>query len=553
MLGGAGCAGSSSGGGVGAGGGALPDGATVAPAVRGITVTVENVRLSTAPTERYGVPVQHALTAAETGLVEAMTGPGFRHDPALSRIAREVARTAPSRTNVPTALITGLTSWVGLYDPPPQLAIADLPAEGAPCGEQVSASCREAIAGLAQAVHESVRGRKTSGLYFGAGVTTLADGTMRLVVAMSERGAAIEPMAKSLPAGGRAEIRGRLLGGRKNPVFEVFDPQGKIAHLSVKANRNEFVGSFQCGPARGAYQVEVLAEGTYGPEVVANFPLYCGEKPPGALRVEIERIDASVDADAIARANFAALNDTRARQGLPLLQWDNQAAAIARGHSEDMAKSGFVGHHSPTTGDVDARFRRAGLKSAVIRENVARGYGPWAIHQGLMQSPGHRVNILATDVTHVGIGVVLAPPETDAKDAPRPVFLTQNFYAKLGGDAPVANMPEALRQRVDQIRREKRLRPMAWDGALSEAAQAFAEGIASGDENRAQKQYDARIDKLRFRGVETHRVLAPSFAALDGFELWQQEVAGAVGVGVAKVTKGKDAGMIVAIVAVGQP
>ena len=46
---------------------------------------------------------------------------------------------------------------------------------------------------------------------------------------------------------------------------------------------------FSCARGPGAYQVEVLAEGTYGPEVVANFPLYCGEEPPGALEIEIKQ------------------------------------------------------------------------------------------------------------------------------------------------------------------------------------------------------------------------------------------------------------------------
>ena len=552
MLLGTGCAGGPGGASGGGGaGGVLADGATTAPRVRGISVEVQDVRLSTAAATRYGTPVQQTLVAAESALVEAMAGAGLRHDPGLSRAARELARTAPDRTNVPGALITGITSWVGLYDPPPRLAISELPPDGAPCGEQVGPSCREAIAMLAKAARESVRQLTRGGVYFGAGVMTLPDGTIRLVVALTERGAAIEPMAKTLAANGRAEIRGRLVGKRHSPSFEVFDPQGRWTPIPAKVSRGEFVGDFSCARGRGAYQVEVLAVGTYGPEVVANFPLYCGEDPPGALRIEVERMDASVDAAEVARANFAALNDTRARQGLPLLQWDNQAAAIAQAHSEDMLRSGFVGHTSPTTGDVDDRFGRAGLKSAVARENVARGYGPWAIHQGLMQSPGHRVNILATDVTHVGIGVVIAPPETEAKDAPRPILLTQNYYSKIGADAPTADMPKALRERVDGLRAQKGLAAIGWHAGLSEAAQAFAEGIAGGNEGRVTKQYDAMVEAHRFARVETHRVIAPSFASLDGVKLWSEPVAGAVGVGVAKIAKGKDAGALVVIIAVG--
>ncbi|MFY0534996.1 hypothetical protein [Nannocystis pusilla] len=98
--------------------------------MRGISIAVEDVRLSSAGVARYGTPVQQTLNAAEAALVEAMNGAGLRHDAGLSRAARELARTAPDRTNVPGALITGITSWVGLYDPPPRLAISELPRDG---------------------------------------------------------------------------------------------------------------------------------------------------------------------------------------------------------------------------------------------------------------------------------------------------------------------------------------------------------------------------------------------------------------------------------------
>jgi uncharacterized protein YkwD len=145
-----------------------------------------------------------------------------------------------------------------------------------------------------------------------------------------------------------------------------------------------------CDRGRGSYQVEILAEGAYGPEVVANFPVYCADGAAGVAALRRRDGRAGVSAADVARSNFAALNNTRARQGLAPLQWDNAAAAVAEGHSRDMASNGFVGHTSPRTGDVEARFGRVGLTTAVLRENVARGYGPRGIHDSLMASPGHR-------------------------------------------------------------------------------------------------------------------------------------------------------------------
>ena len=144
---GSGCAGSpaSERAGRGSGGEVLVDGATSAPAVPGVRVDVEDIRLSSSPVDRYGAPVQHTLTAAEQLLIEGLVGGELRHEPGLSRAARELARTAPDRSTIPGSLIDGVMAWVGLIDPSPRLGVMELPAGGAPCGEQVSESCREAL------------------------------------------------------------------------------------------------------------------------------------------------------------------------------------------------------------------------------------------------------------------------------------------------------------------------------------------------------------------------------------------------------------------------
>jgi len=548
---GAGCAAGPTGerGGRGRPGEALADGATSAPVVAGIRLDVEDVRLSSAPVERYGATVPHTLTAAEQLLVEGLAGGELRHEPGLSRVARELARTAPDRSTIPAALIDGIMAWAGLVDPSPRLGVLELPAGGAPCGEQLSASCRDALRSLVEATRKGNLGGPGV-RWFGAGAVTLADGSTRVIVAVSERGVQLDPIANQVAQGGRFRLHGRLLGRRSQPSIELVDSEGRWSTMPARVSKQEFTADIACDRGRGAYQVEVLAEGAYGPEVVANFPMYCGVPAPRVLRVEIERVAAGVDAADVTRANFAALNATRARQGLAPLQWDNAAAAVAAAHSEDMLRGNFVGHTSPRTGDVEDRFRRAGIVNAVLRENVARGYGPRGIHQSLMMSPGHRANILAPDVTHVGIGAVIGPPETDSADAPRPVLLTQNFFARIGADLP-AEPVAALRERVDRMRAAGGLPALRWDSALFGPSQALAEGIAAGKKAAAAAAYDQALAKLPYQTVAHHEVLAPSFAALDGMALWKQpRVAGALGLGLAQVTSGEQAGSLVVIVTV---
>ncbi|HET6583205.1 MAG TPA: CAP domain-containing protein, partial [Nannocystaceae bacterium] len=267
-----------------------------------------------------------------------------------------------------------------------------------------------------------------------------------------------------------------------------------------------------------------------------NFPVFCGVPPPRTIVAEVEWVAPGVSPDDVALANFYFLNEARRIRGLPELQWDARAAAVAATHGRDMIAHGFFGHHSPRTGDVQARFERAGIKATVVRENVARGYGPAGIHHSLMHSPGHRVNILATDVTHVGVGVVIGDPESDGDGAPRPVFLTQNFFKPPGAGAPAAErMVPTLVERVDARRREQRLPQIHWDERLDAVAARIADSHARG--RGTPRGFEKDVFALGYAGVDTHIVGSGDFDALATVALWGQ-LLGPTGVGIARKADG---------------
>lgn len=103
---------------------------------------------------------------------------------------------------------------------------------------------------------------------------------------------------------------------------------------------------------------------------------------------------------------FELVNRDRAAAGLPPLAYDETLAGVARGHALDMRTNRFFAHDSPTTGSLDDRLGAADVPIANARENLAESYEVNAAQAGLMKSPGHHANLMATDVTHVGIGVV---------------------------------------------------------------------------------------------------------------------------------------------------
>ena len=94
----------------------------------------------------------------------------------------------------------------------------------------------------------------------------------------------------------------------------------------------------------------------------------------------------------------ARLNGARSDQGLPSLATRSDLVAVARAQATRMADSGTLYHNPNLTTDV-TNWRWVG-------ENV--GYGPdvQTVHVAFMNSDGHRANILDTDYTQVGVGVV---------------------------------------------------------------------------------------------------------------------------------------------------
>jgi uncharacterized protein YkwD len=99
-------------------------------------------------------------------------------------------------------------------------------------------------------------------------------------------------------------------------------------------------------------------------------------------------------------------NQSRAQAGAGLLRWDAALAAAARQHCLRMAAEGSISHQYPGEPDAGQRAAQAGAHFSLIEENVAIAPTPAAIHDGWMNSPHHRDNLLNPQVDHVGIAVV---------------------------------------------------------------------------------------------------------------------------------------------------
>ncbi|HKV63867.1 MAG TPA: CAP domain-containing protein [Candidatus Acidoferrum sp.] len=109
------------------------------------------------------------------------------------------------------------------------------------------------------------------------------------------------------------------------------------------------------------------------------------------------------------RQLFESVNRERAAQGLSALEWDEILFKAARKHALLMLNLNQLEHQLPNEPTLDARLAEAGARFAVIAENIAIGPDPATIHNGWMNSPGHRKNILNPRLTSIGIAVVHGP------------------------------------------------------------------------------------------------------------------------------------------------
>ena len=103
---------------------------------------------------------------------------------------------------------------------------------------------------------------------------------------------------------------------------------------------------------------------------------------------------------------LAMVNEERAKQGLQPLKADPELAVVARAHSKDMFARGYFSHVTPEGKTPSDRIRAGGVKFLTAGENLALGQTLNICHQGLMDSPGHRANILEPAYGRLGIGIL---------------------------------------------------------------------------------------------------------------------------------------------------
>lgn len=123
------------------------------------------------------------------------------------------------------------------------------------------------------------------------------------------------------------------------------------------------------------------------------------------------------------RQLFDLTNAARVRHGLGALEWEPQVSMTARKHSRDMADHDYFSHENKQGKSPFDRMDDDLIKFKGAGENLAYGQSSSIFaHEGLMNSPGHRENILLDSYSHLGVGVAF-----NEKSQP---YYTENFLLK---------------------------------------------------------------------------------------------------------------------------
>lgn len=106
------------------------------------------------------------------------------------------------------------------------------------------------------------------------------------------------------------------------------------------------------------------------------------------------------------------INIDRQKHGSKPLKPNLALSQVARLHAIDMMEKNYFSHENLTGQSPFDRIKKAGIHYTAAGENLYKGLNDpidediEIAEQFLMRSPGHRRNILDSDFTEAGIGIV---------------------------------------------------------------------------------------------------------------------------------------------------
>lgn len=214
-------------------------------------------------------------------------------------------------------------------------------------------------------------------------------------------------LAAAVPGGTFADKHAWLGRIREVGIYSVISEPGKAGKASIPAKTS----------SAGTGQKKVVTQ---------MLATQSGAKRNGNASAELRVVTDDRKAKEIERAVFKVINETRAANGVPAVDWFEPVAKMARLKAREVLETGEFSHISKKYGFCTDMYNRAGLKY-VAGDEISAGSDTMApdidalakrlVHWWL-NSPGHRRVLLGKEFKQVGVGVAYAnrPVEVTTKD-----------------------------------------------------------------------------------------------------------------------------------------
>ncbi len=298
-------------------------------------------------------------------------------------------------------------------------------------------------------------------------------GSGALVCALTaQHGATLQRIPGRAEPGQIVVVAGTLPSGLQAPRLFVTRPSGEVEEMKLDSAGSSFSARVRLAD-RGEHSIEVLADGSGGPQVAAIRRVFVGVPKPSRPPPEVSGETGLAGVE-------QAIAHLRASHGLPPLQRDKALDAAAEAHSKEMARLRTFAHVLPTDGTPGDRLRARGYAFRSVGENIGLSSDAPTAHEAIVGSPAHLANLL--DPRHRRLGLGAATGLT--ADGAEGVYLTELLAAPVVGSADPAG--DVVRFIAEQ-RRKRGLPPLERDPALDSVAGNEVRSAAQADRMKVDR------------------------------------------------------------------
>jgi uncharacterized protein YkwD len=159
-------------------------------------------------------------------------------------------------------------------------------------------------------------------------------------------------------------------------------------------------------PATAIAQVVATPTATV-PAVLEAAPVTTIQSAPANVSQPVELVRAQDKALAL----LEAMNEARRAEGLSALEWDASLEEVGYARAANLVEHGYFDHYAPDGESAFSELAARGIRYRLAGENLARNNyldtkTVAAAFDGLMNSTGHRANILEPRFSSVGVACV---------------------------------------------------------------------------------------------------------------------------------------------------